>query len=260
MLRAAHRLPLAAAMVVTVSAACVPPPRMCSQESDCGAQASCVAGRCVAHGATAAIDNARRLLFAPVDVGYVRRGSSAYNEVIATLGRAGEPAVAFLRFDASVAPEANVLEAYVLLERVTNVDMDAAAVALHAARVVSAWDSRSLSWGRQPRVEEDGLPVTRVAPGAGPLVRLDVRELVERWRRRGHYDFGVALLADTESPTGVALALGPTDATRDGDPGFAQRGAIAPSSSLFEVRVPVSTPVGHPRDQLAGPRLELYVR
>jgi hypothetical protein len=214
----------------------------------------------MAHGATPAIDTARRLLFAPVDVGYVRRGSDARDEAMATLGRTGESAAAFLRFDAVISPEANVLEAYVLLERATAVEMDATPIALHAARVVSAWDGRTLSWARQPRVEEVGSPVTRVAPGSGPLVRVDVRELLQRWRRRGRDDFGIALLADTESATGVALALTPADATRDRDPVLAERGSTTLSPSALDPRVSPVSRVGDPRAQLTGPRLEVYVR
>jgi hypothetical protein len=218
-------------------AACTPPPRMCAQESDCGAQASCVAGRCVAHGATAAVDTARRLLFEPVDVGHVRRGDAGDRAATdATLGRAGEPTVTLLRFALSLPPEANVVEAYLLLERDESVDADPAPLALHAARVSQRWDARSLTWANQPRIEEVGAPVTRVDPRGGPLVRLDVREIVRAWRKRSGEDFGVALVVDGESATGLAFALAPRRAGRPGTPGD---GAVAP---------------------VAGPRLELYVR
>jgi hypothetical protein len=233
---------------------------MCAQEGDCGAQASCVAGRCVARGATPAIDSARRLLFAPVDVGYARRSVDGRDAAIATLGRAGEPAIVFLRFAVPLAPEANVLEAYLLLERATDVDADPAAVPLHAARVLTAWDGRSLSWARQPLVEEVGGPVTRVMPGAGPFVRIDVRELVQRWRKRGRDELGVAVLADGESPTGVAFALEPADAARDrDDPILGPQAAPAQSPSLFEPRVTIPV-AAEPRRQVVGPRLELYVK
>jgi hypothetical protein len=207
-----------------------------------------------------AIDAARRLLFAPVDVGCVRQDGDARDVAMATLGRSGERAAAFLRFDAIIPPEATVLEAYLLLERATDVDMDSTPVALHAARVVSPWDGRSLSWARQPHVEEIGSPVTRVVPASGPLVRLDVRELVQRWRRRGREEFGVAVLADTESVTGVVLALTAADAPSERDPGFAEPGSTAPFSSLFDVHVRSGAGVARPRAQFVGPRLEVYVR
>ncbi|HEX3343242.1 MAG TPA: DNRLRE domain-containing protein, partial [Polyangiaceae bacterium] len=207
----------AAFAVAVVLPSCVPPPRMCAQESDCGAQASCVAGRCVAHGATPAIDGARRLLYAPVDVGYVERGDGGRDAALATLGRAGEPSLVFLRFSVPLPPEASVLEAYVLLERATSVDADPVPIVLHAARVVTPWDGRTLSWATQPRVEELGAPITRVSPGGGPIVRLDVRDLVQRWRRRGRDELGLAVVTEGESVTGVAFALSPIDGARDRD-------------------------------------------
>ena len=174
-------LAVAALSWVALAASCVPPPRMCAQESDCGSQASCVAGRCVAHGATPAIDTARRLLFAPEDIGYVRRGESTRAGALATFGRAGDPSVAFLRFSVPLAPEANVLEAYVLLERATSVDADEVPIALHVVRVATPWDGRTLSWASQPHVEEmERARHARLGVAAGPLVRIDVRDLVQR--------------------------------------------------------------------------------
>ena len=161
--------------------------------------------------ASPAIDSARRLLFSPVDMAYVRSASDARDAATATLGATRDPgAVLFLRFSASLPPEANVLEAYLLLERATDFDADPTPVALRAARVVDPWDSRSLSSAREPRVQEVGAPVTRVFPSGGPLVRLDVRELVQRWRRRTGGDFGVAVMAQAASATGMAFALSPS--------------------------------------------------
>lgn len=189
---------------------CVVPPSMCASEIECGSRASCVAGRCVAYGATPVIDSARRLLFSPVDMAYVRGAAEARDAVTATLGATRDPgAVLLLRFSASLAPDANVLEAYLLLERATDFDADPTPVALRAARVIDPWDSRSLSSAREPRVQEVGAPVTRVFPSGGPLVRLDVRELVQRWRRRTGDDFGVAVTAQAASATGMGFALSP---------------------------------------------------
>jgi hypothetical protein len=252
---------LSVATLSLAAVSCVPPPRMCAQESDCGAQASCVAGRCVAHGATPAVDSARRLLFAPVDVGYVRRGDDAHDATLATLGRAGESSVIFLRFSVPLAAEASLLEAYLLLERAATVDADPVPIVLHAARVTTAWDGRSLSWATQPHVEEVSSPVTRVAPGAGPLVRLDVRDLIQRWRKRGRDELGLAVVTEGESVTGVAFALAPVDGSRDrDDPVLAPQTSSAQVSSPFESRVASSKAVGDPRRQLEGPRLEVYVK
>ena len=186
---------------------------MCAAESDCGGRASCVAGRCVAHGAVAAIDTARRLLFSPVDMAYLRRDGEPGQTGTASLGGVHEGgAMVLLRFSASLPPEANVLEAYVVLERATEIDADPIPISLRAERIAEPWDGRSISWARQPRVDEIGAPVTRVSPAAGPLVRLEVRGLVQRWRRRRDDDFGIAVVAEGQSATGVAFALGPSSA------------------------------------------------
>ncbi|HTB76309.1 MAG TPA: DNRLRE domain-containing protein [Polyangiaceae bacterium] len=175
--------------------ACAPSAWMCTRAEDCAATSSCVAGRCVAHGAAVAISTARRVLYDPVAVGYVRRGGEASLPAMVALGR-GDGAIAFLRFSVSLPPEAGVVEAYLLLDRVAAVDPDPQPIALHAARIVEPWDPQSLSWAVQPRVEEVGAPVTRVLPASGAIVRLDVRELVERWRRRRGTDFGLAVVSE----------------------------------------------------------------
>lgn len=233
---------------------------MCSSESDCGAQASCVAGRCVVHGATPAIDTARRMLLTPVDEGWVRRGDAASSDV-ATLGR-GDGATVFVRFAVPLPPEVTVVEGYLLLERAPAVDADPATFTLHAAMVEGAWDARSLSWGRQPGVVDVGAPVTTVqAAGAGPI-RLDVRAIVERWRRRDGMDGGIAVVAGGRSPTGLSLALAPLDVPPDrDDPVLAARPApVTQAPSPFEPHPAAPAIVGDPRRQVVGPRLELYVR
>jgi hypothetical protein len=237
------------ATAVVLAAACVPPPRMCVAEAECGAQAACVAGRCVARGATPAIDSARRLLFSPVDVGWAHRGGGDGNgngnategsPAVATLGR-GDGAMLLLRFAIPLPRETNVLEAYLLLDRVPDATVDPAPIALHTARIVGAWDSRSLTWGAQPPIQEVGAPVTRVAGASGSTVRLEVREMLQRWRKREHDDFGLAVVADGRSTTGVTFALVPYDVPADR-------------------RDPVLATAAGARSELEGPRLEAYVR
>jgi hypothetical protein len=234
---------------------------MCAAEADCGSRASCVAGRCVAHGATAAIDTARRLLFFPVDLAYMRRDANLRDATTATLGRARDGgAVVFLRFSVALPPEANVLEAYLVLERAIDIDADPTPVAMRAVRIVDPWDGRTASWARQPRVEEVGAPVTRVSPVSGPLVRLDVRALVQRWRRRGAEDFGVAVAADEESSTGIAFALVPAVGAKY-DPNLATVEPLAPpGQSSLESHAASPSSVAQPGGEVAGPRLELYLK
>ncbi len=152
-----------------------------------------------------------------------------------------------LRFSAPLPSEATVLEAYLLLERATAIDADPVPVSVHAARVAEPWDGRAVTWGRQPHVEEIGSPVTRVSPSGGTLVRLDVRELVRRWRRRRDGEFGLAVVANAASPSGIAVVLTPTPGLRRDLTGW--QAAPAPSAE------PVSEPVN-----VFGPRLELYVK
>ncbi len=246
---------------VLVSASCVPPPRMCTSEGDCGAQASCVAGRCMAHGATPAIATARRLLVAPEDVGWVRRGD-ATGGAVATLGR-GDGATVFLRFSVPLPAETSLVEGYLLLQRAPQVDSDPGTLTLHASLVEGPWDRGTLSWGRQPRVVELGAPVTTVATaGGGTFIRLDVRAIVERWRRRDRTEGGIAVVSEGQTPSGMPIALEAVDTPRD-----RQDPVLAPSPaptlqppSPFEPRA-LATPVaGDPRRQASGPRLELYVR
>jgi hypothetical protein len=228
------------------SAGCLPVPRMCTSGGDCGGASSCVAGRCVARGAVPAISTARRVLYDPVEVGFVRRGGDPSLPAVVAMG-GSDGALAFLRFAVPLPPGAGVIEAYLLLDRVTEVDSDPEPVALHVVRVIEPWVERSLSWSVQPRVEEVGSPVTRVLPASGALVRLDVRALVERWRRRTGADFGLAIVSDTSGgasrsrPRGMAFALAPGGGASWGDSGEASAN-------------------GGRSEAARGPRLELYLR
>ncbi len=187
---------------------CVRSPRMCVAEAGCGANASCVAGRCLSHGAAPAIATARRVLYEPVDVAYIRPGDGVAGGGLATLGR-GDGALALLRFSVPLPPEASVVEAYLLLERATDVDANPTPVTLHVVRVVDPWVAASMSWARQPRVEEVGASESRVTASAGAVVRLEMRGLVERWRRRSKDEMGIAIVAEGRSATGLAFELPP---------------------------------------------------
>jgi hypothetical protein len=225
-------LVLFASLALLVSASCAPRARMCGAPSECGASQGCVAGRCVPDGGIPAIQNAKRVIVAPVDVAFLRRGDGANGGAlppIASLGRASESeAVLLLRFDVPLAKDAQVLEAYLVLDRTSAVDSDPTPITLHAARIVDPWDGRSTSWATQPRVEETRSPSTTVDPAARAQVRLDVRDLVQHWRRHEKTDRGLAVVADTSSETGMAFAL-----TTVSEADQAER---------------------------AGPRLELYVK
>jgi hypothetical protein len=196
-------LPLAAS-----TAACVRAPRMCvpGPVSGCGAGSTCVAGRCLSTGATAAIATATRVLYDPVDTAYLRPGEQAATTGLATIGR-GDGAFALFRFAVPLSAQVTVVEAYLLLEPPDAVDLDPAPVTLRTERVVGDWSSDT-SWARRPALQDMGLPETRVE-GGSRVVRLEVRALVERWRKRARDEMGVAVVADAPSAsrTGVAFVL-----------------------------------------------------
>jgi hypothetical protein len=201
-------------LVVGPLVSCMPPPqRMCTASTDCGAASwACVAGRCIAGGAVPAISTARRLMIEPLDVGYVRRGEAFAggpgSAAFATLGLAGAPRM-FLRFELPLQPDDTLVEAFLAVERASDVAADPTAITLHVAGVVDRWDGAKLSWGNQPRIEELGLPQTSVSAAAGSRVRLDVRDLLQRARRRRSHEVSLAVLAEGESATGLTFALTP---------------------------------------------------
>jgi hypothetical protein len=198
------------------------------------------------------------MLVEPVEQGWVRRGD-ATSAGIATLGR-GDDAVLFLRFSVPLPPEVTLLEGYVLMQRAPAVDGDPGTIALHAARIEGTWDARSLSWGRQPSWVEVGAPITTVQVGIsaqGTPVRVDVRGIVERWRRRERGEGGLAILTDGRSASGLPIVLEPTDVPTD-----REDVVLRPAEpSVAQASSPLDPPpvALHPR-QVGGPRLELYVR
>lgn len=204
---------------------CAPRARLCVATSECATGAACVAGRCQPErpGTRPSIESARRLVFRPVDVAYVKRGETPDDPARGALGvtgdaREGVPAqvalgrdgaTLFLRFATDVPPSAKIVEAYLVLRRAALVDDDPAPTLLHATRIVAPWNGRSTSFARQPRLEDVGAPATTVEPGGPSLVRLDVRELVRLWARRDPDDHGVAVVGQSESATGTTFALAP---------------------------------------------------
>jgi hypothetical protein len=139
--RLAARLVHAACVtgLLAPSAGCVRTTRMCVAESGCGAGAVCVAGRCLSKGASASIAAATRKLYEPVDAAYLRPGQDAATEGFATLGR-GDGALVLLRFSVPLSPETTLVEAYLVIDRATDIDADPTPVLLRTERVVGGWD------------------------------------------------------------------------------------------------------------------------
>jgi hypothetical protein len=197
----------------------------------------CVAGRCVAketpsaHLYEAIVDKGVvRIVAQPTELAYLRPGDppAAGVPTIVTLGKA-DGARLLLRFDVPVSSESTVVEAYLLLNRSEEVDSDPVPIALHASRIIEPWDARSISWAMQPHVEDTRSPATFVTGSGRGIVRIDVKDLVSRWPEHNPADQGLAIVADTTSPTGMAFALA-SDAT-------SPRGLVA-----------------------ASPRIEIYLR
>jgi hypothetical protein len=242
--------------------ACAPRARMCTTGADCGPARACVSGRCqteAVDGGAPAIQFARRLVLSPVDVAYVRAGDAAGAGLpaIFTLGRERDGgAVLLLRFSAPVTAGAQVVEAYVLLERAPTVDADAVPVGLHAARVVEPWDSRSVTWPTLPLLEETRAPSTWVRAEGPSVVRLDVRDLVRRWSARDPRDRGLAIVSESTTPTGVAFTMA-RGAERDVAPPTTSFGTIAPGAGERASSADVAPSIA---GQGSLPRLELYLK
>ena len=230
-----------------------------------------MSGRCLPDGGVPAIQSARRLVVSPVDVAYIRRGDGANGGAlpeVATLGQdAQSEALLLLRFSVPIPKEANVLEAYLLLERSHAVDVDPTPITFHAARIEGPWDGRSITWALQPRVADTLSPSTTVIPTGRTLVRLDVRDLVQHWRLHDPRDQGLAVVAETTSPTGMAFALtaAPEAAMVSAEPSSSASSPTSPASSSggassggpAERATSADSRTGAQR---AGPRLELYIK
>jgi len=224
---------------------------MCTASSECSARQACVVGRCQDPNGVPLIQKkeVRRQVVDPVAMAYVQRGTSAANGAlppIFTLGRAdGGGARLYLRFAVPLlAKDVSILEAYVLLDRSAGIQADPTPIALHAARVVDAWEPQSISWNFQPRFEEPSAgsraPTTRIVPAARHVVRVDVRDIVRRWYLRDGRDQGIVIVADNSTAVGMAFALasgwGPGGTSFEG---ASDRDAVTSSS-------------------LSAPRLEMY--
>ncbi|MGO8999933.1 MAG: DNRLRE domain-containing protein [Polyangiaceae bacterium] len=204
---------------------------------------------------------ARRVVVAPVaavrlapgDDGSVRQGEAA---TVATLGRERDAgSMLLLRFSVDLSPETAILDAHVVLDQAPSVDSDPTPITLHAARIVEPWDPRSIAWGRAPRLDDARFPEITL-DGARARVRIDVRSLVQRWRRHAPDDQGIAILAGRTSVTGMTFAF-----ADGGGAGGDERPVLSVRSpgppSLFASSEPADVVAeSSPR----GPRLELYVR
>lgn len=223
---------------------------MCIASRECADKSVCVAGRCQLDKPTVkpAVDTARRVVVRPADVAFISRSErdAASGTVPSSFALGRDGGRLLLRFSVAIPASATVVEAYVVLRRSTLVDDDPAPVSLHATRIVDAWSSGSVSWAFQPRQTEHRAPSTTVQPSGPRLVRLDVRDLVRQWPRRDPQDQGIAVVAETESRTGMTFAL-----TALGD------GSLSSGERSGELGTRPSVSSAAPD---VAPYLELYLR
>jgi hypothetical protein len=165
----------------------------------------------------------------------------------APLGRTSDgDAVLLLRFAVPLPPELTVVEAYVLLDRVAGAVVSVDPVVLHALRVVEPWRAEAASWPRMPRLEEVRAGETWVGPTSSHVVRVDVRDLVRRWRSHDPRDQGIALRARKTTEAGATFWLAAAS------PGL---------EAAFSDERPISPGSGDGLGSFGqAPRLELYVR
>lgn len=240
---------VAAALLVPI-AACVVRDRTCASATECatrfGGGQTCVAGRCVDESSKGDAGpklqpaimgtNTRRVMARPTDVAYLRSGSEPSSVPPAVvLGK--DDARLLLRFEIPLAQEDNVLEAYLLLDRLDVLDTDPSPISLHVERVLDRWDARSITWAKQPRLQDDRGPATIVTVGARPMVRLDVTAFVQRWKRHDPSDQGLAIVPGSTNTSGMA---------------FAAVDSVGTEPDLSDPSKPSWIP--------SGPRLELYLQ
>ncbi len=188
---------------------------LCAGEKECGVDSACVAGLCLRRGTVPAFEGARRWVLSPVEVACAAEPEIAECGAAETVsfGRADGAATVLLRFAVALPPESRVLEAFVLLDRASDIEVDPAPIFLHAERVVSPWNGASVARSPRPRLRDAGLPWTKVMPSGPQTVRIDVRSViadVSRSDREGlaaGRELGIGIVAQGSSFTGLAFAL-----------------------------------------------------
>jgi hypothetical protein len=180
---------------------------MCAEARDCG-RAACVAGRCQSDAGLPQVDTSTRYVYAPVDVACVHDEPPATPGVppLCVLGDANGARL-LLRFSVPLSEQADVVEAYVMLSRAPTVESDPSAISVHASRIIGGWDGRSLVSATLPVFEPTRSAETRI--GVSNVVRVDVRDIVKKWRRRDPADRGIVIESTGASASGTAFALAP---------------------------------------------------
>lgn len=212
------------AAVASLAPACAPRERMCAVDDPCKEGLSCVSGRCVSPKAAVRlfeVDDAgsplvKRRVLRPTDLAWLA-SDDLHGAVPDVVGLGGaSKGVLLMRFGDVVVPP-DLVEAYVLLRRAPGTDPPAQPIVLGAHRIEEAWESKSLSTTRPPRLADALGPETRVLPASGDIVRIDVRALVAGWSQKRVNDNGVAIVVSSDvAAAPLYVALSPSRGVAEG--------------------------------------------
>lgn len=169
------------------SEACAPRPLMCDRPNQCPSQAACVAGRCEVTSLAPRVRDAERRVFEAEAVAYVTRD----NVLTSGEARLGNGGMLFLRFAPAIAKEAQLIEAYVLVERIED-DANFTPFTLRASPVASPFGAQTIQWSRFPSIGLSRSAETRVFELSPHIVRIDVLDIVQKWRN-GSEAYGIAI-------------------------------------------------------------------
>src|SRR5262249_38439431 len=112
----------------------------------------------------------------------------------------------YLRFEPTLKQEDDIVEAYVLVCPVAA----STTLTLHVADVTTSWTDRSTLQPARLTAHEVGLPRTHVGTAVGQCpIRMDIRELVQSWKKSSRTTRAVALRAEGSAGGGMRIALRP---------------------------------------------------
>jgi len=168
-------------------AACTPRPLMCDRPNQCPSATMCTAGRCEVSSRAPRIHDAERRIFEVEAVAYVTR------EGVAHSGEApiSDGGVLFLQFAPAFPKGAQLVEAYVLLDRAED-DANLIPFTLRASPVASPFSVKTIQWSRFPSIGLSRSAETRIFELTPHTIRVDVLDIVQKWRD-GAEPYGIAI-------------------------------------------------------------------
>jgi len=205
---------LSGAALTATSLGCssdLPGPKICAATAPCTAGSSCVVGRCRGDGTLPAARNAPLLQFEPTTIASLSaRGEVSTNESLGdalTLGRASDGEAMWLfRFALTLPDDARIQRALLVLDPLPGCEKRPGRMKLEVSNVLSAWSADTLR-SQRPKI---GLPMRALDAPVVParILRVDLTELVMRWREHRRRYHGLALIAHGDSATGACFSTG----------------------------------------------------